>query len=224
MLEVIGAGLGRTGTHSLAEALEILGFSPCYTIQSVDQNPEHQDLWEQAMEGVAVNWASLYQKYRSAVEWPTVAFLTSIIESFPNAKVILTIREPESWFDSATQTIFPALEASALNPNPEQRTSASFKRRLILEEVFQGRYWEKEFALALYRDHNQSVVNLVPEHRLLLYRIQEGWPKLCQFLELPEPDKPFPWRNRKSEFLNSAPDWAVEWLEQAINKQRSGKN
>jgi hypothetical protein len=188
----------------------------------MDQNADHIKIWQKAMEGVDVSWESLFQNYRSAVEWPTVAFLTSILECFPDAKVILTIRDPESWFNSAVQTIFPALEASTFNPNPDKRSSALIKRRLILEEVFQGRYWDKDFAMTLFRGHNQTVIDLVPENKLLLFRIEEGWPKLCQFLESPEPDEPFPWRNRKSEFLNSAPDWATERMEQARKRLRSG--
>ncbi|MCL7453243.1 MAG: sulfotransferase family protein [Anaerolineae bacterium] len=214
MLEVIGAGLGRTGTHSLAQALEILGFGPCYTILDVNRNPGHFDLWTAAVAGEAVDWQKLYHNYRSAVEWPTVAFLPSILAQYPSAKVVLTLRDADSWYESASVTIFPALESTAKHPDPQQRARSTLKRRLILQDVFGGKYWDKEHALSVYKNHNRSVIDLVPGERLLQYSITEGWEPLCRFLAVDIPGQVFPHRNERAEFIRSAPDWAKDDMRQ----------
>jgi hypothetical protein len=106
MLQVIGAGFGRMGTHSLGRALEILRFGPCYTTPEVSKNPDHIDLWRSAIEGKPIDWHSLFAGYKSSAEWPAVAFLPDLIQHFSQVKVILTIRDPESWYKSAAATIF----------------------------------------------------------------------------------------------------------------------
>lgn len=213
MLQVIGAGFGRTGTHSLAVALGRLGFGPCYTLPEVNKNPGHIDIWNEAIDGKQVDWRALYRDYRSAVEWPTVSFLRKLLPAFPEARVILTMRDPDSWYESAAATIFPGLEATAEHPDPETRARSNMKRRLILEQTFSGRYWEKAHAIEVYQTHVQDVLRMVPAHRLLQFRVADGWDPLCEFLEVREPDEPFPWRNERASFLASAPDWAVKILE-----------
>lgn len=208
MLQVIGAGFGRTGTHSLGMALEMLGFGPCYTLLEVAKNTGHTEIWNRAMAGDPVDWGDLFNSYQSAVEWPTVAFLPEIAQPFPLAKVILTLRDPESWYESANATIFDGLELSAHNPDPLKRERSAMSRRLILERTFNGRHREKEYALKVYQRHNENVAAMFPPVRLLQYSVREGWGPLCRFLEKPIPEEPFPRLNQRAEFLSSAPDWA----------------
>lgn len=207
-LQVIGAGLGRTGTHSLAAALELLGFDPCYHILELDRNPGHLSLWSDALDGKPVDWNTIYESYRSAVEWPTVSFLPQVIAQYPQAKVILTQRDPGSWYESANATIFEGLELSAHNPNPARRESSAFKRQLILETVFGGKYRDKAHAIKVYMQHTINVMQLVPAERLLQYRVTEGWEPLCDFLGVDVPGEPFPRRNDRASHLNQMPDWA----------------
>jgi len=221
MLNVIGAGFGRTGTHSLAQALEILGYGSCYTIHDMDKNPAHRNLWRDALDGRAIDWNTLYQKYRSAVEWPTVAFLPDLFRHYPKARIILTLRDPASWYASAAATIFPGLEATAHHPDPERRAKSSLKRRLILEHVFEGKYWDKAHTIQIYEKHVRDVVELVPAGRLLQYRVTEGWEPLCHFLEVPVPDAPFPHRNERTDFRSSAPAWAIRVIEENRLKRDS---
>jgi hypothetical protein len=209
VLQVIGAGFGRTGTHSLARALKKVGHGPCYTLLDVDRNPAHIDLWTDAMDGKRIDWEALYRGYRSAVEWPTIAFLPQLLEQFPQAKVILTLRDAESWYESAAATIFPGLESSAQHPDPATGARSIMKRRLILERQFQGRYWDRRAAIEIFENHVRDVRKMVPPGRLLEYRIADGWGPLCEFLGLPEPeDEAFPRKNDRASFLDSAPEWA----------------
>jgi hypothetical protein len=208
MLQVIGAGFGRTGTHSLGHALEKLGFGPCYSIPEVSKNPGHTDIWNAAIDGKPIDWDALFVAYRSAVEWPTVAFLSEVIRHFCAAKVVLTLRDPEAWYESANATIFDGLELSASHPDPIKRVRSGMKRRLILERTFAGRYREKAYALEVFRQHNQHVIELVPPERLLQYEVSYGWEPLCKFLDKPVPKEPFPSLNARADFLASEPEWA----------------
>jgi hypothetical protein len=218
MLDVIGAGFGRTGTHSLGLALEKLGFGPCYNMHEVAKNMGHRELWNSALDGEHVDWHSLFSSYNSAVEWPSVAFFEEIIQHFRDAKVILTLRDPESWYESAKNTIFEALELSAHNPDPSKRESQSLTRRLILEYTFEGRYWEKEHIIEVYRKHIQRVGEVVPKERLLQFDVKDGWKPLCDYLQKAIPTEPFPKVNERSDFIDSAPEWAKKIRESRRQK------
>ena len=167
-------------------------------------------MWNKAIDGKPIDWDLLFASYSSAVEWPTVAFLTEVVQHFPEAKVVLTLRNPESWYESAIATIFDALEMSAYNPNPIKRERMGMKRRLILDRTFDGRYREKKHAIEVYRQHNQSVIRMVPPERLLQYHVKDGWQPLCEFLDKQIPEEPFPRLNERVDFLASVPDWAKE--------------
>lgn len=218
MVDVIGAGFGRTGTHSLAAALEILGFGPCYHMHELSRNPEHIPIWFDALKRENVDWQGLFEPYKSTVEWPAASFLPQLLSAFPDSKVVLTLRDPYDWYASAADTIFEALEMSRFNPHPHQQEQASFARRLILEGVFSNRHQDKEFAMGIFEQHSDKVIKLVPKDRLLLYRITEGWGSLCAFLGTEPPDISFPWLNEKTEFIASEPEWAKE-----VKKKRAAE-
>jgi hypothetical protein len=207
MLAVIGAGLGRTGTHSLGLALEKLGFGPCYNIFAVDKNPGHRELWHSALEGKRIDWDDLFSAYRSTVEWPGVAFFDQIFQHYPFARVILTMRDPESWYESVRDTLFEAMELSAHHPDPGKRESVSLSG-LLMERAFDGRYGEKEHILDVYRKHVQHVTEVVPREQLLQFDVKDGWKPLCDFLQKATPNESFPRVNERSDFIDSAPEWA----------------
>lgn len=208
MLKVIGAGFGRTGTHSLGMALEKLGFDPCYNILEIAKNPDHVDLWNKAVDGKPVDWNYTFRSYQSSVEWPGIGFLDQLIGQFPQATFILTQRDPESWYESASKTIFEGLELSVYNPDRLKRERGAILRRLILERTFGGQHRNKEHAIEVYRKHNQQVLRTVPKERLLQFDVRDGWKPLCDFLQKPIPKDPFPRLNERDDFLSSQPAWA----------------
>jgi hypothetical protein len=205
MLEVIGAGFGRTGTHSLALAFEKLGFGPCYHTYEVFKNPGHQVLWMSALEGKRVDWDDIFSAYRSTVEWPTVTFFDQIIQQYPHARVVLTMRDPDSWYESARDTIFEAGELNAHHPDPSKRRGLYY---YIMEHTFSGQFWEKEHVLEIYRKHVQHVITVVPREQLLQFDVRDGWEPLCDFLQKAVPAEPFPKVNERRAFIESAPEWA----------------
>src|SRR5215210_4159516 len=103
-LEVIGAGFGRTGTTSLKAALEELGFDPCY--DGLFGIPEHVQLWEAAARGKSVDWNELFGGYRATTDWPACSFYEELMQSYPDAKVILTLRDPNRWYESTYNTLY----------------------------------------------------------------------------------------------------------------------
>jgi hypothetical protein len=219
-IQFIGGGFGRTGSHSLAQALEILGFGPCYHMDAFQRHDEHLPFWQAALARKPVDWDALFQTYRSVVEWPAVAFLPQILSAFPRAKVILTLRDPESWYQSAREKIFKGLALGERNPNPKNAARAAFNRRLILKHTFAGKHKEKETAIQIYLDHIRMVRELVPAGRLLAFDVRAGWEPLCAFLGVPAPPHDFPHQNERKAFLAQAPAWFKKLVEEMENEKQ----
>ena len=134
MLEVIGPGFGRTGTMSCKAALEQLGFGPCYHMIEVYANEGHVDRWTRAINGEPLDVGGLFAGYRAAVDWPACAFWKQLKAENPDAKVVLTRRDPDAWFTSMTDTIFQALRAESDDEQLMRWRVAT--RTLIFEQTF----------------------------------------------------------------------------------------
>lgn len=200
-LSVIGAGFGRTGTLSLKSALEMLGTGRCYHMVEVFANPSHVPVWRDATEGRFVDWNDLFAGYGATVDWPACAFWRELTAHWPEAKVILTERDPERWYESVRETIYLALTREIPPEAPEHaRAHQAMVRRLILERTFDDRFEDREHAIAAYRRHNEAVKRSVPPERLLVFDVAEGWEPLCRFLGRPLPEAPFPRVNSADEF------------------------
>jgi hypothetical protein len=202
-MKVIGAGLGRTGTFSLKCALEELGFSRCYHMVDVLANLGHARVWNAAARRVPVDWDALFQGYQATVDWPSCNFYEELMQHYPEAKVILTVRDPESWHESARQTIYYARHAFPrwLPRPPRMREYLRMLDLLIWNGMFNGRFEDKVHAIEVFNRHNEQVRRVVPPERLLVYEIKEGWVPLCAFLGVPVPeDKRFPRLNDAHEF------------------------
>ena len=194
-LEVIGAGFGRTGTMSLKVALEELGFGPCYHMIEVFEHPQHVSLWEAPIRGEPLDWEQIFGSYQAAVDWPTAAFYKELMKVYPHAKVLLTIRDPEKWYESTKHTLYPTEDTP--EPSPIMRMAT----KLIWEQTFDGNFEDRRYAIEVFKRHNEEVKKHVPPERLLVYEVNEGWEPLCEFLgvEIPE-EKPFPHLNDTEAF------------------------
>jgi Sulfotransferase domain len=199
-LAVIGAGFGRTGTLSLRDALERLGLGPCYHMYEVVQNPGHVAFWQRAADGEAVDWEELLGCYRSAVDWPACSFWAELAARYPQAKVVLTVRDPARWFESAWSTIFPRITRPVAADDEVGRRRGRMQRQLIVEQTFGGDIENAEHAQGVYLRHIDDVKRRAPPERLLVYEVRDGWQPLCRFLGLPVPDEPFPHVNATEAF------------------------
>lgn len=209
-IEVIGAGFGRTGTSSLQAALEELGFGPCYHMTEVFDHPEHVPVWEAAVRGEPVDWELVLGGYRAAVDWPAAAFYERLMQRYPGATVILTVRDPERWYESTRNTIYEiqrmmespsyAMAALLIPRMRRMRRAARIVGDLAWRDLFGGRFEDREHAIAVFERCNEEVKRRVPDGRLLVYEVREGWGPLCEFLGVEVPKKPFPNLNDTEEF------------------------
>ncbi|MGF1470374.1 MAG: sulfotransferase family protein [Rubrobacteraceae bacterium] len=214
-LKVIGAGFGRTGTMSLKVALEELGFGPCYHMFEVDENPKHAEVWDAAARGEPVDLKGLLEDYGSIVDWPGCTFYKELMEAYPGAKVVLSVRDPDRWYESARDTIYlmPRLISASrivaanfflvgLLIRPFGRITR-MADNVIWNGTFDGRFEDRQHAVSVFNLHNEAVKRSVPEDRLLVYEVGEGWEPLCEFLNVEAPEnKPFPRLNDAKTFKN----------------------
>jgi len=199
-LEVIGAGFGRTGTNSLKWALEELGFAPCHHMVEVIGNPEQTALWAAAARGEAVDWERIFEGFRAQVDWPGARYWRELAAHYPKAKVILSVRSPESWHKSVMSTIYPAIMEGCEHEDPARRQHSRMAYETIVEQVFDGRMDDPEHAMAVFQRHNETVKATIPADRLLVFEAKEGWAPLYRFLGVPEPATPYPSRNSSQAF------------------------
>lgn len=199
-INVLGAGFGRTGTLSLKQALEKLGFDKCYHIVEVFQNPGHLDLWLQATRGEKVDWPGLFGGYRASVDWPSCNFWELQLDVFPEAKVILSERDPERWYDSVMNTIYPSSLRARESGDPAMQAWVEMAFELIWDGTFHGRIEDREHAIEVYLAHNDYVKKQAPPDRLLVFEPSQGWEPLCAFLGCAVPEEPYPRVNTTEEF------------------------
>jgi len=200
-LQVIGAGFGRTGTASLQRALEILGFGPCYHMFEIRKQPGRAPAWRHAVRDGSADWDAIFAGYRSAVDWPACRFYKELAEAYPEARVILTVRDPEAWHRSCMSTIYAVSQAMpwAMRLVPVARHVRAMLFEAIWDGTFDGRFAEAAHARAIFEAHNEQVQRTVAPQRLLVFEVQQGWQPLCQFLGVEVPDEPFPQLNEGPE-------------------------
>jgi Sulfotransferase domain len=199
-LDIIGAGFGRTGTLSLKHALEQLGFNKCYHMMEVMNHPDHNGLWRAAGRGEAVDWEALFAGYRASVDWPSCNFWREQMQAFPAAKVILSLRDAESWYESIMNTIWKVSDMIRKADAPESRERTNMVFELIWDGQFQRRLDDKAHVISVFEKHNQTVIDSVPKEKLLVYRPGDGWEPLCGFLGCPIPSTPYPKMNSTEDF------------------------
>ncbi len=199
-LRLIGAGFGRTGTLSLKGALEQIDFGPCYHMLEVMQNEGASEHWYRAACGDAVDWDVIFDGYAATVDWPACNFYRELADKYPDAKVLLSLRDPERWYESCQNTIFASMKMDhSQSPEPVQR-QIRMVRKLIVDNTFGGDLDDKQNALAVFTRHVDEVKEAIPADRLLVYEVEQGWEPLCDFLGVDSPETPFPRVNTTEEF------------------------
>jgi len=203
-LRVIGAGFGRTGTSSLQAALERLGFAPCDHMGEVFKHPARAALWEEAVaaraRGAAFDWERLYAGYQATTDWPGAFFWRDLADAYPEAKVILSVRNPEGWYESMNRTIWAIRRdpdvgrrvAASLGVHGDLAWMPSLVDNIVFEGTFRGRFADKSAAMRVFEEHAAAVQATIPPERLLVFEAADGWEPLCRFLGAPMPAKPFP--------------------------------
>lgn len=205
-LEIIGPGFGRTGTNSLKVALEHLGFGPAHHMFEVRDNPGQLPAWEALANGDdKPDWDAIFRGYRSQVDWPGARYWRELAAYYPDARVVLTVRDADAWFDSLEATISPFL-AGRGNYDAHLNGVASMANKLVADGVFNGRMRDRAYATALFNAHIAEVQSTIPAARLLTFDVRQGWEPLCAFLDCPVPAISFPRLNSSRQFVED--EWA----------------
>lgn len=184
---------------SLKLALEQLGFGPCYHMVEVFKNPKAPGYWEDAADGKPVDWEEVFAGYRSTADWPSTTFYAQLADTYPDAKVILTVRDPEAWYASTQATIF----AHSLADLPDDQWGRMVRK--VIGAEFDHKMNDKQKLIDVYNRHNETVQRVIAPERLLVYEVSQGWEPLCRFLEVPTPQEPMPKANTAEEFQQNPP-------------------
>lgn len=192
-LKIIGAGMGRTGTSSLKVALEILGIGRCYHMSEVLKNPECVTDWTNAAEGNA-DWDKIFNGYSATVDNPGCNFWKELADYHPEAKVILTVRDADKWFDSTNETIHSEKFAGFIKNSP---FGAMIQKTVW--DMMGNRMQDRSYMIKFFNDRTSEIIDYIAPERLLVYQVSEGWEPLCAFLDIPVPDTEFPRINSRDE-------------------------
>ncbi len=201
---LFGASLGRTGTQSLAAALEMLGIQP-YRMKEVLTLPGHAEIWSQALRTKGdgspelPDWNEVFSGFGATIGWPMCFFAKEMAEAYPGAKFLMMGRDAETWYQSVAKswTVLSAMRRVRFIPKARQALSVV---EPIMERIG-GMPPERERSIAAYRQHGEDVRAAIPADRLLEYEVTEGWPPLCAALGVDVPDRPFPRTNAGGEGL-----------------------
>jgi hypothetical protein len=219
----------RTGTLTQKMALEMLGLGPCYHMVDVLADLDQAGLWQRALDGERP-WDQIFGGFQSTVDWPGGYFYRELMEVYPQAKVLLSVREPEAWERSMRETVWAVrhgeslirlLSSAQARVSPQWRGFLEMIDRLLWEGTgtFASAHATPRQLIDTMNRHNQEVKRNVPSERLLVWSVGEGWEPLCDFLELPVPEEPFPHINDRTEFLNRIIDGSL----QALGEWREGE-
>jgi len=220
---VIGVGLGRTGTGSLKDALNLLGYKTFHMSELPKDLDRWAKVWTDTYKKIddgtiaRADWDTLYQDYTATTDFPSAMFPRELLAAYPSAKFILTTRPTEKWYQSTLNTIyrtasFPMLQLSKLL-YPSQRKIKTISRRFWVN-FFRGRFVSD--GKEIFNEHNQLCRDIIPKEQLLEFRVEEGWEPLCKFLEKPIPSAPFPFSNEGKEMAASLDSWEKNLWKQFI--------
>lgn len=221
-LKLIGAGLPRTATLTQKTALEMLGVGPCYHMVNVLADLDQVGLWMRALDGGAP-WDEVFDGFQSTVDWPGGYFYRELMEVYPDAVVLLSVRDPQAWARSAHATVWSVRYGESLMRLLSSAWGEVDPQWKGFLEMVDGLLWkgkgtladahesESQLAAGMVR-FNEEVKRTVPAERLLVWEPKDGWEPLCEALKLPVPSEPLPHVNDKEEFVDRVIDSALEGL------------
>ena len=215
-MKVICAGWGRTGTRSLKYALEHLNGQPSYHMQNILLSKKDARKWHNSifLHNHEFNWEEIFKGYGACLDFPSCNYYKELMKAYPDAKVILTIRDSESWVKSWNVLNNQVLKSFTFRflakiPYTSFKLQKDIHNKMILglDGAFQGAKNDED-RMKKFDEWNQSVIDYVPKERLLVYQVKEGWEPLCKFLNKPMPNRSFPYKNKTknmghmSRFIN----------------------
>ena len=221
-MRVIGAGLPRTGTLTQKLALEQLGLGPCYHWVNLIADLDQVELWHRALDGELL-WDEIFEGHSASVDWPGGYFYRELADAYPEAKIVLSVRDPEAWERSYRDTIWMMCHGHSLmrllsdarsEIDPRWRRYLELVDRMLWsgEAPFAYGHSPQELIEGMIR-HNEQVRRSIPAERLLVWEVAEGWQPLCEFLGVEVPVDPLPHANDRETFVGRVTDGAIDALQ-----------
>jgi hypothetical protein len=220
-MKLIGAGLPRTGTLTQKVALEQLGFKPYHWVNMI-MDLDQVDVWKRALDGEAI-WPEIFAGFDASVDWPGGYFYRELADAYPEAKVLLSVRDPHAWEPSFRETIWEMSFGETLMSLLSRARSKVDPRWSNYLELVDRMFWSgaAPFAGGDSPDRmveqmvafNEQVKESIPSERLLVWEPKDGWEPLCEFLEVDVPDEPLPHVNDRETFLMRVCEGAMDALE-----------
>ena len=211
-IKIIGAGFPRTGTTTLKNALETLGFMETYHFKDLFANPEKVKYWQQLEKTGQTDFDTLFEGYQASVDFPGYPYYKILMKKYPEAKVILTKRDFEAWYLSTHKTIYQVKPRTVVNKIGRMLNYCvdrkfrnkirciNFVQQRYIGKQFDGKFTSKAEAEKVFFQHLKEVESFVPKEKLLVFDVREGWEPLCRFLDVPIPAEAFPHLNKKEQF------------------------
>jgi hypothetical protein len=228
-MKVIGAGLPRTATSTQMIAFEMLGFGPCYHMRNVLADLEKGiPPWEQAWAGNP-DWEGIFGDAQSSCDWPSAAFAKELSEYYPDAKVVLSVRDPEGWVRSMRETVWAIYYGGSImnhmsevryQLDPGWKSFIDLMNKMIWggDAALSGDTFTDQGFIDLFNGWTERVKSEIPADRLLVWDPRDGWDPLCSFLEVEVPEEPLPRVNDTSAFKEGILGGAIaslnEWWDQ----------
>jgi hypothetical protein len=228
-MRLIGAGLPRTGTLSQKVALEMLGFGPCYHMVNVLADLGLAEKWRRALDGTP-DWEEIFGEHQSTVDWPGSFYYRELLEAYPDAKVLLSVRDGDAWAASMRDTIWGLFYGDILIRHlSEARRQVDPKWEtylIMMKEMWRrsgliyGERLDLDWMSAATDRYYAEVKRNVPSEQLLVWSVKDGWEPLAEFLEVPVPDQPFPHLNDTETFIDRIVDGSLLTLQEWRNAQQ----
>jgi hypothetical protein len=199
-LRVVGAGLGRTGTNTLKGALEQLLGGTCHHMREVFAHPDEIEVWRDAALGTMPDWTTFLVGYTAQVDWPGASFYRELADAFPDAIVLLSLRDPDEWFRSANNTIFTPIGRDV----PEGEDAWHDMIQAVFRARFCTDFGDPVAMKQAFVRHNDEVRDTIPRDRLVEWRVDDGWAPICDALGVATPAGPLPVTNTTADFRQMA--------------------
>ena len=228
-MRLIGAGLPRTGTLSQKVALEMLGLTPCYHMVNVLMTSTRPSCGA-GRSTARPPWDEVFDGFQATVDWPGSFFYKELVECVPGRQGAAERSRRRRWERSMRDTIWGLFYGDMLIRDLSHRPAP---RRLEVARIHRddggdvaaerpdrrrSRTRRPESMRSAMERFNEGVQQNVPADRLLVWSVSDGWEPLCEFLELPVPDTPFPHLNDSKEFGERIVDGSLLALQEWRSK------
>jgi hypothetical protein len=173
----------------------------------VHERLDRIEAWHRVVHGARADWDSIFEGFQSTVDWPAFNYWRELAGHYPDAKVLLSVRDAGSWYKSISNTIYPRITRHLPEGAPEiDRRFQEMANKLVVQDTFGGQFEDKQSTIGLFNRHIETVRAMIDSARLLVFDVREGWEPLCRFFGVPIPDEPFPRLNDTASFQESEAD------------------